>query len=262
MVDKDSALLGLRSGERFLPMSNALSSFLKKRLLRKDQNLVSTDDPYQVMKRLLSRHSVTGILDAGASNGRISLRLLRLFPQATAYAFEPNPFYQETLTHKAKADPRLRPQFLALSDREGSVPLHIAESPGISSFFTPSQSLKRLYPEDSTIREAVQVEAVTVDNWASQAGVKSIELMKFDIQGAELLALHGAKKMIETATLAIYIELLFNTLYEGNALHSQIDLFLREAGFMLFDFYKPRYDRQGKLLWANALFLHSGRLRM
>lgn len=39
-----------------------------------------------------------------ASNGRISLRLLRLFPKATAYAFEPNLFYRETLTHKAEAD--------------------------------------------------------------------------------------------------------------------------------------------------------------
>lgn len=243
-------------------MSNALSSFLKKRLLRKDQNLVSTDDPYEVMKRLLSRHSVTGILDAGASNGRISLRLLRLFPKATAYAFEPNPFYRETLTHKAEADPRLRPQFLALADREGSVPLHIAQSPGISSFFTPSQSLKRLYPEDSTIRETVHVEAVTVDDWASRAGVKSIELMKFDIQGAELMALQGAEKMIATVTLAIYTELLFNTLYEGDALYSQIDLFLRKAGFVLFDFFKPRYDGQKRLLWANALFLHSARMAM
>jgi FkbM family methyltransferase len=243
-------------------MSNALGSFLKKRLLRKDQNLISTDDPYEVMKRLLSRHSVTGILDAGASNGRVSLRLLRLFPDATAYAFEPNPFYKDILAKKADTDPRLRPQLVALSDREGSVPLNIAKSPGISSFFTPSQSLKTLYPEDSTIRDTVQVEAVTVDEWAFGSGVKSIELMKFDIQGAELMALRGAEKMIETATLAIYTELLFNTLYEGSALYSEIDLFLRKAGFALFDFYKPRYDRQGRLLWANALFLHSSRVGM
>ncbi len=241
-------------------MSNAFSSFLKKRLLRKDQNLISIDDPYEVMKRVLSRHSVKGILDAGASNGRISLRLLRLFPDAIAYAFEPNPFYREILLQKADGDPRLRPQLLALSDREGSAPLNIAKSPGISSFFTPSQSLKRLYPEDSTICETVHVEAVTVDNWASQAGVKSIELMKFDIQGAELMALRGAKKMIETTTLAIYTELLFNPLYVGDALYSQVDMFLREAGFILFDFYKPRHDRQGRLLWANALFLHSSRM--
>lgn len=241
-------------------MANAFSAFLKKLLLRKDQNLISTDDPYEVIKRVLSQHSVTGLLDAGASNGRISLRLLRLFPNATAYAFEPNPFYRETLARKAESDPRFRPQFLALSDRDGSVALHIAESPGISSFFTPSQSLKSLYPEDATIREAVQVDAVTLDHWASRSKVGAIEVMKFDIQGAELMALSGAQKTIQQSTLAIYIEVLFNSLYEGSALYSEIDLFLRKAGFVLFDFYKPRYDRQGNLLWANALFLHSGRL--
>ena len=99
-------------------MANKFGSFLKKRLFGKNRNLVSFDEPFEVMARLLKGHKVTGIIDAGASNGRISKRLLRKFPAAQAYAFEPNPLYTETLKQSAKDDPRFHPQFLALSDGE------------------------------------------------------------------------------------------------------------------------------------------------
>ena len=52
-------------------MSNRLSSFIKKKLLGKNKNLVSLDDPYRVMAYFLKGIEVTGIIDAGASNSRI-----------------------------------------------------------------------------------------------------------------------------------------------------------------------------------------------
>jgi len=78
-------------------MANPLKFIAKKSLFRGKGNLVSFDEPYGVIARLLRKTKVTGIVDAGASNGRISRRFLRLFPSATVYAFEPNPLYAETL---------------------------------------------------------------------------------------------------------------------------------------------------------------------
>ncbi len=241
-------------------MPSITKKFVHKALFRGKGNLVSFHEPYQVIAALLRRHNVRGIIDAGASTGRISLRLLRAFPDATAYAFEPNPLYQEQLKKHAAADRRFRPQFHVLSDRAGSVTLNIAKSPGITSIFKPSRQLEQLCRDDATILEAIQVDAVTIDDWAEQSGVKSVEIMKFDIQGAELMALRGAVTMLRRSTLLIYTELLFNPLYEGGTLYSEIDLFLREAGFVLFDLYKPRYDERGKLLWANGIFVHVERM--
>ena len=48
-------------------MSNRFSSFIKKILLGKNKNLVSLDEPYYVMARLLKGVHVAGIIDAGAS---------------------------------------------------------------------------------------------------------------------------------------------------------------------------------------------------
>ncbi len=241
-------------------MANKFSSFLKKRLLGKNRNMVSFDEPFEVMPRLLKGHKVTGIIDAGASNGRISKRLLRRFPAAQAYAFEPNPLYTETLKQSAKDDPRFHPQFLALSDSEGQATLHVTESPGSTSLFAPGKRLEEMTPEGASVKSNEKVELVTIDNWAKRNGDLAIELMKFDIQGGELKALRGAVRTLQSSTLIVYAEISFNPLYEGGALYSEIDLFLREHGFGLYDMYKPKYGPNGLVMWANAIFVNLQRL--
>ena len=241
-------------------MANKFGSFLKKRLFGKNRNLVSFDEPFEVMPRLLKGHKVTGIIDAGASNGRISKRLLRRFPEARTYAFEPNSLYAETLKQSAKDDPRFHPQFLALSDNEGEATLHVTESPGNTSLFAPGKRLEEITPEGASVKRDEKVELVTIDNWAKRNGDLAIELMKFDIQGGELKALRGAIHTLQSSTLIVYAEISFNPLYEGGALYSEIDLFLREYGFGLYDMYKPKYGPNGLVMWANAIFVNLQRL--
>ncbi|MHC4168022.1 MAG: FkbM family methyltransferase [Planctomycetota bacterium] len=241
-------------------MTNQLSSFVKKKLLGKGRNLMSFDNPFEVMPRLLKGRRVTGIIDAGASNGRISRRLLRKFPGAHAYAFEPNPLYADVLRQVAKDDSRFHPQFLALSDSEGDATLHITESPGNTSLLTPGRRLKEITPGGADVKSDENVELVTIDNWAQRNGDLSIELMKFDIQGGELKALRGAVRMLEKSTLVVYAEITYNPLYEGGALYSEIDLFLRGYGFGLYDMYKPKYNQRGLIMWANAIFVNAERL--
>lgn len=241
-------------------MSNRFSSFIKKTLLGKKKNLVSLDDPYQVMVRLLRGYKVTGIIDAGASHGRISREFLRRFPAACVYAFEPNPLYIDTLQRYARQEPRFQPQFIALSDGEGTANLHVTASPGSTSLFIPGERLKKTYPQGTSVTGVEKVKVVTIDGWVKYHGDIPIHLMKFDIQGGELRALRGAAHVLQTSTLLVYTEILFNPLYDGGAVHSEIDLYLREYGFVLYDIFKPKYNPEGLLMWGNAIFLHAGRL--
>jgi FkbM family methyltransferase len=240
-------------------MSNRFSSFIKKKLIGKNQNLVSLDEPFQVISYLLKDSSVTGIIDAGASNGRISKRLLRKFPKAHAYAFEPNPFYAESLRRYAEEDSRFHPYFLALSDREGSADLLITRSPGNTSLFNPGKALQKVDPEGSYVERKEKVQVITIDEWTRCHGDPAIELMKFDIQGGELKALRGATSTLQRSTLLVYTEIWFNCPYEGGALYSEIDLFFREHGFVLCDMFKPEYDKNNLITWANAIFLNAER---
>ena len=238
-------------------MAGRLGSFIKKKLLRANRNLVSLDDAFEVMPRLLKERRVTGIIDAGASDGRISRRLLRRFPGAQAYAFEPNPFYAPALEQYAQQDPRFHPQFLALSDREGDAALHVTESPGSTSLFEPDEPLGTVDPKGASVKSLEQIKTVTLDQWAQRNGDPSIQVVKLDIQAAELKALRGAVRVLRNSTLLVYTEIWFNPAYSGGALYSEIDLFLREHGFVLYDIFRPKYIPRGLIMWGNAIFLNS-----
>jgi len=238
-------------------VANPVGTFIKKKIIGKDQNLISLDEPYEVMRRLMEGHSVTGIIDAGASRGHISKRLLRKFPQAKVYAFEPHPMYRQVLEAYAAQEPRFCPQFAALSDCQGTAELYITESAGNTSLLKPAPALSRIDPAGAAVRQTVSVPLATIDQWRSQNGSLPIQVMKFDIQGYELAALKGGVHMLETSTLLVYSEVWFNPVYEGGALLGDIDGFLRNCGFVLYDIYKPKYNPNGLIQWANALFVHA-----
>ncbi len=241
-------------------MSNRIGSFIKKKILGKNNNLVSLDDAYEVMGRLLKNRQVMAILDAGASDGHISKRLLRKFPDANVYAFEPNPLYRETLLQYANKDSRFHPFFSALSDREGAAELYMTQSPGNVSLFAPAKRLGEISPAGAAVKNLTKVDVVTIDQWAKRNGDIPIQLMKLDIQAAELKALQGAIRVLRSSVLLVYTEIWFNPAYEGGALYSQIDTFLRQNNFELYDIFKPGYDASGRIIWANTVYIHSQRL--
>ena len=243
-------------------MSNPFSLFFKKTVLGTKNNLVSLDEPYQAFARLLKNFQITGIIDAGASNGRISKKLIHNFPKAHVYGFEPNSLYVNTLFQYAKEDSRFSPCFVALSDHEGTADLQKTASPGSTSLYTPGEQLKKLDPIGTSVKKTEKVEVTTIDQWVILNGNPAIQLMKFDIQGGELKALQGATRTLKNSTLLIYIEILFNPLYSGGAIYSDIDLFLRKYGFVLYDIYKPKYNSNGLLLWGNAIYLHADKTGM
>ena len=178
-------------------MANRFSSFMKKKILGKNQNLVSINEPYGIIAQILKDCEITGIIDAGASDGHISRRLLRKFPDAHVHAFEPNPLYNETLQQFAKQDRRFHPYFLALSDQEGSADLQMTESPGSTSLFTPGKRLKQIDSQGTSVKSQETVKMVTIDQWAKRNDNPGIQLMKFDIQAAELKALRGAVHILQ-----------------------------------------------------------------
>lgn len=241
-------------------MANRLGTFLKKKVLGRDVNLVSLDEPYEVMALLLKGHEITGVIDAGAGNGRVSKRLLRRFPAARVYAFEPNPMYTDKLQKYAEAEPRFHPQFLALSDREGTADLYVTESPGCTSLFSPGKRLEQISPEGGSVKRLEKTRITTIDEWARRNGEPAIQVMKFDIQAGELKALCGAVHVLKASTLLVYTEIWFNSVYDDGALYSDIDSFFRAHDFVLYDLFKPRYGPSRMIMWGNAIFVNASRL--
>ncbi len=241
-------------------MAKLMQSLIRRAFYSGKPNLMAWDKPYDVMERLLSKHRVQGIIDAGASDGHVARRLLQRFPQATVYAFEPQSSYGPALRQFAERDKRFRPFQVALGAESGEARLYQTRGRGATSLFQPNERNRSLYPEGAQVEQNIAVPATTLDDWSASLGDPPVEIMKFDIQGGELKALQGARRLLACSVLLVYAEIFFNPMYEGGALFGDVHLMLRESGFMLYDFYKPGYDPRGVLLWANAIFVHGAKL--
>ncbi|MEJ2530085.1 MAG: FkbM family methyltransferase [Gammaproteobacteria bacterium] len=167
-------------------MAKPAKALLSRLILGKHGNLTSLGDHYADMQKLLQGRTITGLMDAGASDGRVTRKFLRAFPQATAYLFEPHPTYREKLKDYAKSDNRIKPQFLALSDSNGELTLNLNQQTGMTSIFETNQLSAELFPEGESSQQPTIVETTTIDSWREQNGNPPFEIMKFDLQAAEL----------------------------------------------------------------------------
>jgi len=123
---------------------------------------------------------------------------------------------------------------LALAGRPGRRRLHLTREPACSSLYEPDPALTSTHPSLDCARlvGTEEIEAVTLDDWAREAGTGPIDYLKLDTQGSELEILQGAERVLaEVRCLQIEVE--FNPIYLGQPIFSDVDVYLRARGFVL-----------------------------
>jgi FkbM family methyltransferase len=144
---------------------------------------------------LLSKEAGT-IVDVGGNFGWFTCHLLAGMPAGgTVHVFEPVPAMVEELTRNlalnARPDARVLVNNVCLSDREGEVSFFIPEKLGATF---ASLSLPKRYRNATEIK----TRALTLDAYLAGAGVDRVDLIKIDVEGAELLVLKGAGKLLSS----------------------------------------------------------------
>ena len=96
----------------------------------------------------------------------------------------------------------------------------------------------------------VHLKTVTIDSFMSRNSFNpsKYDFWNFDIQGAELMALHGARKALEFPK-AIYLEVNTEEVYKGCGRLSEIDTFLGAYNFIR---VKTQMTEFG---WGDALYV-------
>lgn len=202
--------------------------------------------------RLLKLDNGNGllILDVGANEGQSAAKYSALFPSATIHCFEPGVAYK-MLVESFKSNVQVKPVQIAISDSVGSCQFHHGSDSLVSSILNP-EAIERQGFESTTV-----VATTTLDDYCKQNSISQIDLLKIDVQGAELRVLLGAKSLLQNQRISVIVaEVWFSRFYENQACFHDIVSFMSECGYHLFSLYNfaSRTPHVG-VEWCDAAFL-------
>jgi FkbM family methyltransferase len=183
-----------------------------------------------LLTEILAPARLTAIVDAGANpiDGDPPYKAMLAAGLCEVTGFDPQ---GQALARLEKSKgPRERYLPYVLGDGSAAT-LNICELEGMTSLLVPDPArlaLFNLFPIWGTVKSQIPVTTRKLDDIAE---IAHLDFLKMDIQGAERDVLaHGRGKLGET--VVIQTEVSFVPLYEGQPVFGEIDLALRELGFL------------------------------
>jgi len=188
------------------------------------------DAPPDPLVKLLRPQRLTAVVDIGANpidgdppyKSMLQKRLCRVV------GFDPLPDALASLNAK-KSEYETYLPYVVSDGNEGT--LRVCRWPGMTSLFRPNQRMLALFRGFTELGRVVQEISVSTRRLDDIAEVEALDLLKIDVQGAELTVFrHGGQKL--SGAVAVQTEVSFVPLYENQPIFGDIDLELRAQGFV------------------------------
>jgi len=202
------------------------------------------------------------LIDVGARGGIDTKWYLLDEGNLRILGFEADPQECERLNRQTGDNHTYFP--IALFNRAGAIEINIAQSPATSSIYLPNLSLMDRFPnsDDLKVVKLNRVRCNTLDRVLELYNIRDADFLKVDTQGSEFQILEGARCTLKNFIFGVEVEVEFSQLYKNQPLFSDVDIYLRDLGFSLFDINLSRLKRKkygnvyskGQVLWAHALY--------
>ncbi len=194
------------------------------------------------------RNDYATVIDVGAHEGQFAIFALRLAPKADVHSFEPLARPRRKLKRVLK-DTRATVLPYAIGAASGRTEMHVMEDDDSSSVLAPSQRQRSRFGTREAERTTVTMR--TLDEIYPETPPQPV-LLKLDVQGFELEALKGAKRLLpEVAT--VLVEASFAPFYEGQPLFHDVHSWLTQRGFMLIGGHCEAVSDSGR--WEQGDFI-------
>lgn len=199
---------------------------------------------------------VRTVVDIGANRGQFALIARKCFPGARIDSFEPLAEPADRFERVFAGDENVHLHRLAVGEREGGATIHVSRRDDSSSLLPITERQSALFPGTDE-REIRTIRVAPLDSVLSAAKMSKPAMLKLDVQGFELQALHGCESLLSCFSY-VYCECSFVELYEGQALAHEVLDYLQGHGFRLSGVYNLTYDKRGMAVQADFLFSKVG----
>ena len=179
----------------------------------------------EIMRRVLRTDS--SCIDIGCYRGQILREMLRIAPDGHHIAFEPVPANHEWLVRRF---PGVVVHHCALSDAPGTSTFqHVQGRPARSG-------LRRVpYPDGDEVVVEIDVALDTVDRRVAPG--TPIDLVKIDVEGAELQVLEGAERLVtEQHPVLLFEHAAYTAAAYGTTSAALHDLLVGRHGYGIYRF--------------------------
>lgn len=170
------------------------------------------------------------VFDIGADIGLYTLAAAKRLDRGKVYAFEPNEQRAAIIRRHIALNrwhDRAEVITAAVSDDSGHVPFYVTR-------WTMAASLSRRNAEmvDDSRAEVMTVECISVDEFCERTHTWP-DVLKIDAEGAELLVLRGARRLLRDRDPIIFCEVHPAQMRNCGASRHELELFLAELGYTL-----------------------------
>lgn len=194
------------------------------------------------------------IFDVGANVGQTASDLVRYFPKAQIYCFEPVSSTFDILASKFGTQTNVRCVRQALGSRKGSREIELHENSELNSLMPQGGG------RDGDLTGARElIEVGTLDDFCDGESIDAIDALKMDAQGMELDIINGGCAMLrKNAVRFVYAEIGFSRHDTDIQYFGDFNEALYDAGFILCGFYDPvRWGGAKQFMaFANALYIN------
>lgn len=203
-------------------------------------------------------------VDCGAV-GDSSNPLLRNFNDARYIGFDPG------LSDALNNDDKSISFPVAVAKESMQIEFHRTKNPNCSSIFMPNNEFMNEFMEVGDffeVKETISLQAVALGEYLPLQGVTDIDFIELDTQGSELGILQGAQGFLSSNIIGLRVEVEFTEMYHDQPLFGDVDAYLRQFGFRLFDLdryhlrrnsYPTGVDSREQIVWGQALYLRDFR---
>ena len=200
------------------------------------------DDIYRVIdeiKEKKGRNGVKIIFDVGAAVGDRTITLLKSFPSATVYCFEPLiASYQQLKRRTASYGNRVKLFNFGFYNQNGKIDFYIASFKSSSSILPPQDYRKK---SGFRVINKKEISVVKLDDFVNEHKIDKIDFIKIDVEGVEKEVIEGGFDTFKNKIDNAYIEIVPKLKGPHSTDYIKVFQYLHEAGFTLVGNYGDYY---------------------